>query len=203
MYGPREVELTPAAPAAFATLAEAKSFLGISGAEHDDMLTRALASASVAIEAFCNTVFPQRTVTEFAVAEDEVSTFVLRHAPVSAVASVSIAGTAYDVAEFRIMKTSGMVRRVDGAAMPSGDFEIEYTAGYATVPEGVKQAALEYVRDVYNGAGRDVTVASEDVPDVGRVSYASDPYAIGGPTGAKLSATVAAHLMPYVSRFAP
>lgn len=64
-----------------------------------------------------------------------------------------------------------------------GNFRIQYTAGYATVPEDVQEACAEWVATLFKDLGRNQNVQSEDTAGVYRVqsvaeSLSRPPYGI-------------------------
>lgn len=72
------------------------------------------------------------------------------------------------------------------------NFRVQYTAGYATIPEDVQEATAQLVASWFAGRGRDLTLASEHTS--GSYAYAAQP------AGGQLPERVRALLRPYRSR---
>jgi hypothetical protein len=53
------------------------------------------------------------------------------------------------------------------------NFRVQYTAGYATVPEDVQEACAELVATYYQQRGRDLSLSSEDIANTYRYSAAN------------------------------
>lgn len=199
----RDIEITPTLPTAFVTLAEAKAFLDIADAGSDTRLTALLLQSAVEIENYCGTVVTQRTVTERMALDAEARSLVLRYAPAIALTSLSYDGIAETVGDYRLAKELATVRHTEGSQFGAGaDWVAVYTAGFATVPDAFKAAALEIIKDAFNASKRDATIKRESVADVGDTEYRAeaDSQAIGA-GGVKVSHRAATILAPYVLRF--
>lgn len=206
MFGPRDVSLdydqpTIANSLAFATLADVKTFLNVTGSADDTTLTRMINAACKAIEAWCGMLIAQRTVTETFYPQDPVTNLVLTHAPVISLTSLTIDDAAQTVGDFAVGKASGFLRRKDGAQIGGDTMIAVYTAGFATAPEAVKQATFEFVKDMYGAKDRVAGVASESLEGVGSVSYTSAMSSEPGAGGAMLPIAVSAMLGDYARRF--
>ncbi len=213
MFGTRDVTLNPVAPAALCTLADAKALCGISCSTDDALITSLTVLASSAVEKYCNTIFAARTVTEIVIPEENVSGLMLRYAPSGDVATIRRDDTgagfvSETVGDYRVMKSTGILKRKDGTAIPASTYEIVYAAGYADadVPPEIRQAVLELTRQIYNFRGSPLAegIAKVQTADVGSTEYTNQFGAtMLGPTGSALPVAVAAMLGPYVSTFAP
>lgn len=204
MYATRDVTLNPVPPAAWLTLADAKAFMGVSGASDDALITAIVAAACLAIESYCGRPIAERTVTETVWTEEPHGALILSTPAVSALTSLALNGEAQTVGDYVLLKAAGMVRHGEGAAFGAGKWHLVYTAGYAagSVPTPVIHATKELVRDLYRSKGRVAGIAREAVSDVGEVSYLTEGvYMATGATGQKLPSNVAAYLDPYVLRY--
>lgn len=203
MYGPREVELTPAAPVALCALADVKTALGIVGSAQDALLTGLIASAAHTIETYCNTILGERTVTERVHSFEPCEACVLTYAPATELVSLAVKTVAMTLADYRLAKRYGTVRRVDYCVFEPGEHLFTYKAGYvsADVPQAVKTVALELVQWLYNTKAEGYEVAQESVPDAGAVTYASQADRTITRNGAALPARLALVLAPYVRVF--
>lgn len=201
MYATRDVELTPAAPAEWLNLTDAKAFLGITGATYDAVIQAILTAAHAAIESYCNRPIAQRSVTETVWTEEAHGTFVLAVPNVTALASLSYGDEAQTVGDYTVLKSSGMLRHSEGATFGAGKWTFAYTAGYATVPAPIVHATKELVRELFNTRNKRGDVTRESVTDVGDVQFSNgETYYSTGPSGQRLPVPVAANLEHYVMR---
>lgn len=142
---------------AFATLAQVKEWLGITGAADDALLTRMLDAATASMERYM-----ARTILSASYTETRSGTggnaLTLRNRPISAVSSVTVNGTAWAASDGR---STGYV--FDGEtlfaignifARASQNVVVTYTAGYATVPADLEQACIELVGAKYKERDR-------------------------------------------------
>lgn len=199
----RDVTILPEVPAApFASLSEAKAYLGIAGSGSDTLLTSLLTTATATVEAYCNTVIGLRAVEERITLDCAMRSLVLRHAPAVEVTSLEFDGTAQTVADYRLSKSTGMLREINGVEFgPDADWVVEYSAGWSVIPEPIKRATLELVKAGYLASERDGSIAKESVPDVADTEYrAAADNLITGPNGTQVPHNVAAFLEPYTLR---
>lgn len=200
----RDVQLSPADPSAFVSLADAKGHLNIAGTGEDAFLSAALVTIARQIEAYTGNVITERTVTERVRLYDVGRSLVLRYSPATTLTSVAYDGETLQNADFLLASGVGILRRVDGADfMASADYVVTYTAGYATTPDDVKQAALEFVTAMYAAKGRDDSIKRESVPDVADVTYAGASEMTSAANGARIPWRAAAFLDPYCLRYTP
>lgn len=199
----RDVEISPVLPTPFTTLADVKGYLNIAGAGVDALLTSMLAAATLQIEQYCATVISPRTVTERISLDSAQRSLTLNYAPAVALTSVSYDDAAQTIGDFRLAKATGMARRTDGADFAClADWVVVYSAGFAAVPEPIKQATRDLVKFAYDASQRDAAVQSLEIPDVANVTFAA-PHMVAGPSGARLPGLVADMLEPYVLRYTP
>lgn len=164
------------------TLAKVKQYLGIAtdDTSDDDLLTRLINAASMAIEVYCSRTFLSAAYTE---TRDGTGTrkMTMRNFPVTAVASVFVDGQAvparlsplsngYTFDDLKValtgyVFTSGM-----------GNVTVTYTAGFASVPYDIEQACIEAVSLRYKAkdrlgvnskslAGESISFTNDDFPD--------------------------------------
>lgn len=198
MYGARNSEVSPLAPPVLVSLADVKTYLGISGSADDAALTAMILAVSWQIEKFCNRFFSPRTVTERIEAEDDFTHIILAHAPVTAVTSIAFAGTAETVGDWLRLETNGTLVRNDGGNNSPTVVTVVYTAGYASVPPAVTQAVKDAMSSAWTAKSLDPTLTSESVPDVGSVTYASGA---DGRHKSGLPWSVVGALSPFRARF--
>lgn len=114
----------------------------------DALLSNLIARISAMAERYCNRSFLSAARTEVRYGSGSTA-MVMLYTPITAVASLSIAGVAIPAAASAT--TPGY--RIDGNALRLVGYkftrdavvEISYTAGYATVPLDVEQAVIETV----------------------------------------------------------
>lgn len=159
-----------------------------------------LAVASRQAEAYCGVFFAPRRVVESIDAGEAVGNFVLAHAPLIALVSISRDDEVQPLADFRALKAAAAVRRKDGAQSPAGLYEVTYTAGFETAPVEVIRAVYEIVRDAWANKGSDSRVKSDSAEGVGSTSYFAPGEALGG---GEVPPSAAALLAPYVSGWNP
>ena len=169
---------TPAADYNLLTPAELRQAVGLAvdDASQDATLAPLGLRVSAAIAQFCFVaaagVSPptlrQETVTE-TVATRMQDGLVLSRRPVVAIASVVEDGVTLDPDNYEVDPTTAILSRVyagRSAYWSAGRIVIVYQAGWATVPDELKQAAAMWVQSLYHQAGRDPLLRSEEVPDV-------------------------------------
>lgn len=201
MFGIREVDLDPVIPTAWITLEEAKSWLGVTGGEHDAKIQSLLNSALSMVETYTGAIVAQRTVTERMYPEDPVGVVTLSHYPVVSLTSLAIDDEAETLVDLRVTKGAGMVRRIDGTALSGREFAAVYVAGYPSnaIPAAIVNGTKELLRELYNSTTRDGAVSKESVPDVGAIEY-RDGETYFRSNGVAVSTSVAALLAPFVRR---
>lgn len=192
----RDIAISPIAPPNMTTLADVKGLLGISDSSSDARLTALIGAASQQVEDYCGRILSSRSVTETSFSDDSLDFYVVDHIPVIAVSSISVDGSPLALTDIIVLKSAGIVRMIDGSpiAGPGQKIEVEYQAGFSTVPSSVSDAALSLVKHLYGSQARDAAVKRESVPDVGEVEY----FESQGPNGTSLPADIAAPLSSYV-----
>lgn len=131
------------------TLADVKTWLGISNTNDDAQLTRLITAASTFIESWSNRVFGSASYTEIRNGNGKDS-MVLKNAAITAVASISINGlpipvsTGFGVNGYSFDGTSIYLTgyRFDRG---SRNVEVHYTAGYVVIPNDIQQVCIDLV----------------------------------------------------------
>jgi hypothetical protein len=90
---------------------------------------------------------------------------------VSSISSLTENGSVLTDADFVVLPESGLVKRRQSGCdvwWPRGEHVIEYVAGFATVPDELKEGISELVQIRYSEGGRDPLAKSVrvDIPDV-------------------------------------
>lgn len=82
--------------------------------------------------------------------DDQEDVLILRHFPVTAVASVTIDGDTVDADEYRF-SSAGLLTRLTGAGWGTGRIVVTYAYGYTAVPDDVKGIVLANAKRIYQG----------------------------------------------------
>lgn len=145
---------------ALTTLANVKQYLQIDplDTDADALLQRMIDAASATIERFCGRTFLQATYTEVRDGSGQ-NRMTVRHIPLTAVASVTVndkpvsarpsaSGNGFVFDEYGVKLT--------GYTFTDGyqNVVIQYTAGFATVPDDVEMACCELVSLKYKTIDR-------------------------------------------------
>lgn len=135
-----------------------RSAFGMDAGEWDEMLFRFLGGASDLIESedYANTVFELTTATETFRGDDRLfndrKDLVVEKRPIESVQSLSIDDTAIDVESELVVEETHLTligseapyyRFPDGLDQP---IEVEWTYGYESVPDAVREAIIRLVR---------------------------------------------------------
>lgn len=111
------------------------------------------------IESILNGELTQAERTETVRLAFERTYLPLTYSPVTAVASVTIGGTALDASSYRV--TPAGLERTDGSPWPTSDIDVSYTTGWTVGSEPADiTAALDRADTL------DVGVTSEQVGDI-------------------------------------
>jgi len=138
------------------SLSEMQSYIGLSSA--DDLLEGIAGRVSAAVRAYCGRPFEATDYIEFYDGEGHDTIF-LRRLPLVSLASLSADGAGVLSAEYECYSEEGMIRLVAGSfASGKRNLRVAYRAGEDAVPEDVKQAALDWIKGVYDARG--ITAAS-------------------------------------------
>lgn len=161
--------ISPAAGvgALLSTVARVKTFRAISGSGDDDLLATLLAGVSKRMQSYMRRSIVSTAITEEKHDGDGLSdTLILAEYPViqPPTLALELNGTAVDTDEYEIDEDRGFVIRVaDGvaSAWASGrrNYSVDYTAGYATLPEDIVEIATKQTVHEFNlssaaGSGR-------------------------------------------------
>lgn len=139
------------------TLTKVKAYLGISNTDDDTLLEALIDSVSEAVEHYCGRQFAQAERTEY---HDGLgaSSLVLRCRPISAITQIYddpsqmfSESSGVDASRYVFYPEEGIVELTGGSfADGRRNVKIIYTAGFATVPPAVEQAANILVGHFFN-----------------------------------------------------
>lgn len=135
------------------TLANVKSWLGVSNTDDDAQLSRLITAASDFVASYCSRVFVSTVFTDRKYHGNGNSTLVLRNWPIISIQELAIDGvdvpaSSYTFYDRMIYLNNGVFNR--GLA----NVAVSYTAGYATIPFGLEQAVIELIAFKYREKGR-------------------------------------------------
>lgn len=134
------------------SLADMKAYLGIpSGTTtYDTFLTQQLNVVSDAVEGYCGRKFEDASYTQTFYKEDyelNKNEILLYHYPVISITSIKDGDT--PITDYKLHYPTGYLSRKDGLFF-NDTIEVEYTAGYATVPSTVLHVVYSVVEQNYN-----------------------------------------------------
>lgn len=126
-------------------------------------------------------------------------TLIMTRRFVDTASSVSVNGVALDAAEYEIDKAAGLARRLSSSGhyicWPSGIIVVTYTAGFETVPNGLKDAAKLELVARWSLSDRDPSVKRDRTQGLGETEYfPSDSDETGSPL---ISPEARAKIAPY------
>lgn len=162
-------------------LATVKAELGIESKKFDADLKRYVKAASTAAAQYCNRVFPVESLKdEFWPARDSwpisspggVQVLQLTRWPVVTVATVTEDGTALvEGTDFRVDSKLGQLYRLGTTdsyprPWPRVAIAVEYSAGYAELPDDLVDAVVKLVKTRWFSRGRDPMLMSETVTGI-------------------------------------
>jgi hypothetical protein len=189
------------------TAARVKLDLGLTDNSRDTLIETLIDEASSEIAGFCNRVFPVESVTEtFRLECETPREMILRRAPVTEIASVTVDETALETDEYEYDAAAGLLYRLCDdvpIAWCADKIVVAYSGGFVlpgqtsrTLPEAVEKACLTLVKSAFFSRARDPLVKAESLPDIRSVDYWVGSTG-GGDVGG-LPPDVARMLGPYV-----
>lgn len=169
---------------AIITLAELKTYLGITGTTEDSKLTTIVAATNTFVETYCNRAFEEAEYTEELYDGPGSSVLCLKNWPVSEVAEVIVEDTEVeerteiDGEGYYLDAEAGILHNNDLWNRGRGIITVTYTAGYETIPDDLKFAVLELASYFRNMSGKS-GIRSESL---GSYSYSlmNDLSSMGG-----------------------
>lgn len=140
---------------ALTTVANVKQYLGISGSSEDALLSRLVDWATDLIHSYCGRIFPEAGYDEY-YDGDGTDGLLANQYPISTVTTLEVNGLQKDASAYTLYEQLGLLRLKSGV-FPRGkkNIRLQYTAGYATIPNDLEQAAIELVAMKYYDRGRD------------------------------------------------
>lgn len=197
---------TPAADRGLLTIEELRAAAGVTGTAQDqallaqglrvaDMMAR---EAGIEVAGVTPPTFRAETLVE-TFRRPLCCEIILARRFVTEVVAISEDGQALDAAAYELDAAAGMLRRIDGgrSSMWRCDVSVTYKAGFAAVPEDLKQLAIWAFREMRSADGRDPLLRSETTDGVGRWDWQMGGSGRG--SGSPLPPMVVDGLAPYRS----
>lgn len=136
------------------TLAEMKTYLGITDSSQDAFLTEQLSIVNDAVETYCGRKFDVVSYVQKYYYDDyrkSLKTLDLFHYPISTVTYIKQDGIEMDVSEYRAHLPTGRITATYGFFDKCQDMvEVSFQAGYAVIPPTVKNVVYSVVEERYN-----------------------------------------------------
>lgn len=126
----------------FAANEDVKAYLGITKPDKDAIIDRLILAVSAHIEKVCGRSFAVQTYIDNFRPAGQASIF-LKHGPVTGFTSLVAGGQIMDAT--RYYRDGRVVALESGSVFGREAVVATYQAGYATVPEPIKQACIETV----------------------------------------------------------
>ena len=133
------------------SLADMKTYLGITGTTWDAFLTEQLQLVSDTVEAYCGRKFESATYVQTFYSDDytyPVKDIPLFHYPVTSIVSVEEDTTA--ITDFRIHGPTGTITNTCGWFNSGKELAVEYVAGFSTIPTVIQSVVKSIVEERYN-----------------------------------------------------
>ena len=201
------VATTASAETSFLSTAELRLAAGLASGDssQDTLLTLLGKAITSAIAQECGIVAADGSVaTLFSEVLEETlwveqceAELILSRMFVSAVASVTVDGTALATTDYQVKKRAGILLRKNSTAIVTwapSVVVVAYTAGFSTIPDDLKLAAMKAVGDAFTANGRDGNLRRVRVDGIGEREWRVDPD-----KDALLSLEAKSLLGPYLS----
>lgn len=142
------------------SLADMKTYLGITDSSQDVYLTEQLTYVSDAVELYCNRKFEEATYTQTFYREDynrQLKELFTHQYPITAITSVKdiTNDVTLTTTDYRVMKDLGKLVRIYDARKhawfcDTDQVEIEYDAGFEIVPSVIQMVIKKIVAEEYS-----------------------------------------------------
>lgn len=193
--------VTPATDRALVTLDDLREQLRIkpNDTANDSWLTKVIGRTSRQAERYCNRVFVLQSYSDtFSgnTSADNGEPLILSQAPVDpATFTITIDGAVLVTTDYGLDQYAGLVYRLTEPMLwtSSVSLVVQYTAGFATIPDDVQQAVLDLCVMENSGRGRDPMLRAMETPGLGRQEF----WVGGLPGGSMIPQDIAALLNPY------
>ena len=180
--GPNVISTVTTAASSYdlTTLAIVKDELSITNTDSDATLQRYLTNASAAAAQYCNRVFPVEAIKDLFWAQRDrfpriipggMPALKLSRYPITTVDAVIEFGvTLVEDTDFKTDAANGELIRLDVNGYPRlwpiYPIEVDYHAGYSTIPSDVQDAVVRMVKSRWLARGRDPNLKARTIPGV-------------------------------------
>jgi|TARA_B110000908_G_scaffold169268_1_gene226044 hypothetical protein len=127
------------------TLADYKTYSDINSPNQDNKLQYIIDFVNQYILNYCNTTFTPTVVTGYKASCFNGEDFVLPHAPVISIESITYNAEIMADTKYTLHKEEGRVESFTSFSKNRFALEVNYTHGHASVPADLKLSALEFV----------------------------------------------------------
>lgn len=157
---------------ALTSLSDVKESLGIpsSDTSKDNLITRKINQATIAIENYCGRRFALTTYTDESYNGSQIDQIVLKNRPIVGAVSLSVRDTSLNDNDFTDVESSlvfvdsdsGIINLDFRAVGRWSRYSIDYSAGYTTIPADLAEAAASLAAYyVQNADGSNIGVAEK------------------------------------------
>jgi hypothetical protein len=171
------VVVTPAVTRDLVVLADVREQLQIrpNDTAQDAWLAKVISRVSRLAEQYCNRIFAQQGYQDIfgAVSGMQGHPLILAHAPVG-VTSITVDGAALSGdTDFIVDTQAGLVYRATdpGLWQSTSSIAVNYTGGFAPIPDDVTMAVIELCVMEFRGRTRDPMLRERETPGLGRETY--------------------------------
>jgi gp6-like head-tail connector protein len=192
--------ITPATSRDLVTLADVREQLSIRSTDtaQDAWLAKVISRASAQAESYCNRIFVQQDYQDLfgVVSGDPGTPLLLRQPPVD-VTLVTVDGTDLVATDFIADVEPGLLYKASEPRQwtSTSSITVQYTGGFAEVPDDVQQAVIELCVMEFRSRGRDPMLRERETPGMGRETFWIGP--MPGVSGSQLPGDIASLLGGY------
>ena len=136
------------------TLANVKSWLGITNTSDDALLAQLITGYSQFVTEYCSRDFVQTTYTDQIYDGSGSSVLVLRQYPILSISAISIDGVAVPSTSFSHNGRAVLLKTGQVFTSSYGNVSVSYQAGYSTIPTGLERAVIELIGQRYTEKDR-------------------------------------------------
>lgn len=157
---------------ALVTVGDAKTFLGLSGSGHDELITQLINQATDYIERKCQRRFASTAYSQEEYDGTGTVELVLKQFPVVSFTSLernqvpdnTDSWETVDADDYWVENASGIITKTSKFYKGTRNYRVSYTAGYSTIPYDLQFACCLLVGEVFN-ARKGMGLRSESLGD--------------------------------------
>lgn len=160
------------------TLANVKTFMGISDSTYDTELNQIMGYVDQMIKSYVGYDIEEAAITDEVHSTDgETEAFTVDYPPIVSGFVVKYDGETIESTNYEVDNSTGIVRMFYTPTRSLNKFTFSYTGGYSTTPEDLKYVFCSLTRDVFNNRKRGSDVKSERLGDYS-ITYKGDSEVI-------------------------